>query len=130
MAHLILVRSMPRLLIPALLLMAATVLAQAPFVGPHGEPAKKVAIFAPKPDYPDSLKRKHLGGAGVFVAHVDTNTGTVSSVSIRTGTGVPALDEICKDTFMRWRFVPHVVQPNVVIPIRFTPPSRRYSGDE
>jgi TonB family protein len=115
---------------PVLLAISATVLAQAPLVGPHGEPVKKVAVYTPKPDYPDSLRRKHIGGRGVFVAHVDTSTGLVSSVSVRQSTGVPELDHICKDTFMRWRFIPHVVQPNVVIPIRFSPPSRRYSGDE
>jgi len=112
-----------RVLIPVLLATSATMLAQAPLVGPHGEPVKKVAVYTPKPDYPDSLRRKHIGGAGVFVAHVDTNTGIVSSVSIRKSTGVPALDEICKNTFMRWRFIPHVVEPKVVIPIRFDPSS-------
>jgi TonB family protein len=113
-----------RVLIPVLLATGATaVLAQAPVVGPRGEPAKKVAVYTPKPEYPDSLKRKHIGGAGVFVAHVDIDTGTVSSVSIRKSTGVPALDEICKNTFMRWRFIPRVVERKVVIPIRFVPPS-------
>jgi TonB family protein len=118
---LILVRSM-RAAIAFSFAIIATTFAQAPPVGPHGEPAKKVALFAPKPEYPESLRKQHKGGAGLFVLHVDTETGLVSSVTVRQSTGLPLLDDTCKKSLLRWRFKPHVVAPSVVIPIRFTPP--------
>src|SRR5438270_9680202 len=101
------------------LAITATTFAQAPPVGPHGEPAKKVALFAPKPDYPESLRKQHRGGAGVFVLHVNIETGLVSSVEAKQSTGIPLLDASCKSAFMRWRFKPHIVAPRVVIPISF-----------
>jgi TonB family protein len=105
------------------LAITTTTFAQAPPVGPHGEPAKKVTLFAPKPEYPESLRKQHKGGAGVFVLHVDTETGIVSSVSVRQSTGIPLLDDTCKKSFLRWRFKPQVVAPSAVIPVRFTPPA-------
>ena len=77
-------------------------------------------MYAPRPEYPESVRKQHKGGAGVFVLHVDTKTGLVSSVGTRQSTGVPLLDKSCKAAFARWRFKPHVVTPTVVIPIRFS----------
>ncbi len=110
---------MKRVLILTLFALTAVAFARPPLVGPHGEPEKEVAIYAPKPEYPDSLRSRHVGGAGVFVLHVNTETGLVSSVEAKQSTGVPLLDASCKSAFMRWRFKPHVVAPRVVIPISF-----------
>ena len=102
----------------------ATIFAKPPLVGPHGEPAKMVAVYAPKPDYPESLRKQHRGGAGVFVLHVNTKTGLVSLVETQQSTGIPLLDTGCKTAFMRWRFKPDVVAPKVIIPVRFNLDSR------
>lgn len=110
---------MTRILILTFFVVTGIALAKPPLVGPHGEPAKEVAIYAPKPEYPDSLRSRHVGGAGVFVLHVNTETGLVSSVEAKQSTGVRLLDASCKNAFMRWRFKPHVVAPRVVIPISF-----------
>ena len=118
-AELFLVRSMKRVIIPALFAMTAFAFAKPPLVGPHGEPAKEVAIYAPKPDYPELLRKQHRGGAGVFVLHVNTETGLVSSVEASKSTGIPLLDASCKAAFMRWRFKPHIVAPKVIIPVSF-----------
>jgi TonB family protein len=110
---------MKRIVTLTFFLLTAVAFAKPPLVGPHGEPAKEVAIYAPKPDYPESLRKRHLGGAGVFVLHVNTETGLVSSIEAKQSTGIPLLDASCKSAFMRWRFKPHIVAPRVVIPVSF-----------
>ena len=89
-----------------------------PFRGP-----KMVAVFAPRPVYPDSAKKHGIGGQGVFVMHVDVNTGVVRSVEIKQSTGVSLLDRCATDALRRWRFKTHIVAPKVVCPITFVPDS-------
>jgi TonB family protein len=108
-----------RMTVGLLIAITATALAQVPPVGPHGEPAKAIALYAPKPDYPESIRKQHKGGAGAFELHVDIETGLVSSVSTRQSTGVSLLDRTCKAAFLRWRFKPHIVN-RVRIPVSFT----------
>jgi hypothetical protein len=59
-----------RAFVVILLATVVTVIAQSP-VGPHGEPAKAIAVHAPKPTYPESLKKRGIGGHGDFVMHVE-----------------------------------------------------------
>lgn len=101
-------------------------LAQKPTATPIVERAKDVVLNAPRPEYPESVRKQHKGGAGIFVLHVDVDTGIVSSVSVKQSTGVALLDRTCKVTFSRWRFKPHRVAPKVVIPITFTTTGAQY----
>src|SRR4051812_13554380 len=113
---------MMRLLFPCLTIAAVLAASAAdPSLSkpPVHERAKALALNAPRPVYPASLRKRHVGGAGVFVLHVDLATGVVSSVSVQMSTGVSLLDRTCIDTFQKWRFRPHAVS-KVTIPIAFT----------
>ena len=97
-----------------------TVVGQAP-VGPHGELARTIAVRAPKPNYPESLKKRGIGGRGEFVMHVDTNTGVVTSVDVVKSTGVRALDDSCIHAFQDWRFKRNQAARIIRCPVRFDP---------
>jgi TonB family protein len=85
-------------------------------------PAKEFAIYAPRPEYPLSVRKQHKSGAGVFVLNLDSNTGNVTSVKVQKSTGVKELDESVVKTFSQWRFKPHLNFTKVNIPIAFTLP--------
>jgi TonB family protein len=78
------------------------------------------ALYAPTPTYPLSVRNQHKGGAGVFVLHMDKDTGLVKSVTIKQTTGVLQLDKSCKETFLRWRFPAHKVPREIIVPIAFS----------
>jgi TonB family protein len=80
--------------------------------------AKRVAIFAPKPEVPVEARARHLSGAGVCVVYVRPD-GTVSRADMLQSTGQPILDKASTDAFSRWRFIPGSVK-KVKIPIRYT----------
>jgi TonB family protein len=84
-------------------------------------PASAAIISAPRPNYPDSAKKHGIGGAGVFVLHVDRHAGVVSSVTVQKSTGSKLLDQSGIDCFRKWRFKPDVIGPKVVIPLKFVP---------
>ena len=65
-----------------------------------------VAIFAPKPDYPEYARAHHWVGAGWYVMNVDTDTGLVTSVEITQSAGHRILDRAAVNAFRRWRFQP------------------------
>jgi TonB family protein len=84
-------------------------------------PASAAIVNAPRPNYPDSAKKHGVGGAGVFVLHVDRHTGLVSSVSVQKSTGSSLLDQCGTDAFRKWRFKPDVIGPKIIIPLTFVP---------
>ena len=96
-------------------------IASKPSATPSIQAAKAIAIAAPRPQYPDSAKKHGIGGGGVFVLHVDTKTGIVSSVTVQKSTGVPLLDHCAIDAFQKWRFKSNAAGPKVIIPITFAP---------
>ena len=81
---------------------------------------KAVAIFAPKPDYPNYARDRHWVGTGCFVMHVDPKTGLVKYVEILQSTGHKMLDDEVVAAFGRWRFKPGVVAPKVASPVTFS----------
>ncbi len=87
-------------------------------VSPDGH-AKSRTLFSPKPEYPESVRKRGLGGKGEFLMHVDRPTGKVNSVDVAKSTGVPALDESCIRAFLQWRFVPKTAAPIIHCPVRF-----------
>jgi TonB family protein len=88
-------------------------------------PGVGAAINEPRPPYPEFARKHGFGGSGVFVLHVDVNTGRVRHVEIEQSTGVPLLDRSAVTTFERWKFRPHTVADKVRIPITFTPPQTK-----
>ena len=99
-----------------------TVVAQVP-VRPDDGRARAIAVYAPNPNYPQSLKKRGIGGRGDFDMHVNVKTGQVISVDVVKSTGVRALDESCINAFQQWRFVPTTVRL-VHCPVRVNPPGR------
>jgi TonB family protein len=85
--------------------------------------SKALAIHAPRPEYPLSVRKRRLGGQGEFIMHINRKTGIVRSVEIAKSTGVARLDQSCIDAFQRWTFIPDTVS-KVRCPIKFTPPQK------
>jgi len=81
---------------------------------------RAVAIFAPKPDYPQYARDRHWTGRGCFVMNVDTESGFVKSVEIIKSTGHKILDDEVIRTFGRWRFQPGKAAPRAKFPITFS----------
>jgi TonB family protein len=73
----------------------------------------------PTPPYPLAVRKQHKGGAGIFILHMNTETGLVKSVTTKQSTGIPLLDKSCKETFLKWRFPAHQVARTIVMPIAF-----------
>jgi TonB family protein len=109
-----------RALIAVLFATVVTAVGQAP-VESQGKPTKAIAIFAPKPKYPESLKKRGIGGQGEFVMHVEPKTGLVTSVDVVKSTGVRALDDSVVHAFREWRFERNKCAPVVRSPVRFDP---------
>jgi TonB family protein len=98
--------------------------------GQHTPPSSSVAavyardtVFNPKPQYPESLRKRGIGGQGEFLMHVDSKTGKVTSVDVLKSTGVPALDQSCVRAFGEWRFKRNHSPAKVRCPVRFNPKS-------
>jgi TonB family protein len=118
-AQLRLVRSMTRIAIVSALTLALTASADAQTPTPAivVRPAKDVAIYAPKPDYPLAARSRHLQGSGIFLLHVRPD-GTVEGVDVIKSTGHSELDQSGVAAFLKWRFRPGVNE--VEIPLEFT----------
>jgi hypothetical protein len=81
-----------------------------------------LAVYAPRPKIPLSVRKPGLNAYGVFVMYVDPATGIVRRVETEKSTGVPVLDKSCFEAFSRWRFRPGSAR-KVRCPIRFLRPS-------
>jgi TonB family protein len=88
-------------------------------VSPNGRIAART-LFNPKPEYPESLRKRGVGGQGEFLMHVDRITGKVTSVDVEKSTGVRVLDESCVRAFRQWRFVPNMSARVIHCPIKFS----------
>jgi TonB family protein len=80
--------------------------------------ARRLAMYAPRPEYPLVARQHHWTGAGVFQCNIRPN-GTVSSVKVLQSTGHDMLDQAGIAAFGQWRFKPGVLTV-VKIPLRFT----------
>jgi TonB family protein len=63
-------------------------------------------LSTPRPDKLPEAARLRLAGSGLFVMHVDTASGRVTSVVAAKSTGHPLLDSSAVRSFKRWRFRP------------------------
>lgn len=75
-----------------------------------------------RPDYPAEAQAQRLTGSGVFVLHVDSNTGLVRSVEVKQSTGHKILDDASVSAFSNLRFKAGTVS-RVKIPVTFTLPA-------
>jgi TonB family protein len=87
--------------------------------------AKALATYAPRPQYPYEARSRRITGRGVCVVEVDPGSGSVTSASMASGIGNPALDNAAISAFRRWRFKPGAVS-KVRIPITFTTTGAEY----
>ena len=92
-----------------------------PDVGPGG----RRPPFGIRPYCPRELRKRDIGGSGVYAMHVYVSTGIVRGVEIEQSTGVPELDRCAVEALKRWRFRPGSTVDKVRIPITFTPPARK-----
>jgi TonB family protein len=65
--------------------------------------AAKLAVRAPRPEYPLEARQRKIMGSGVVLVRVDA-AGGVTSVTMRQSTGSPILDHAASEAFKRWKF--------------------------
>jgi TonB family protein len=83
------------------------------------EGERVLAIYTPRPKYPSLPNGQRPEGTGVFVCHVDFETGLVRSVSVEKSTGFAILDNAAIESYRHWKFKPGTVR-RVKIPLTFT----------
>jgi TonB family protein len=81
--------------------------------------ARALAIYAPRPPYPELARANGLTGSGVVRVSVDPSSGVVAAVRMELSTGHIFLDDVALATFRKWRFRPGTVS-QVRIPITFS----------
>ncbi len=72
-----------------------------------------------RPPYPVEARRRGETGSGVYILHVNSKTGEVTSVTIQQSTRHEILDNAVVATCAHWRFKPHTVT-EVRLPITFS----------
>ena len=82
------------------------------------EQAARLAVFTPKPEFPEAMRRQRVRAKGVFALNVDAKTGQVTSIKIERRTGYQVLDVAALNALIKWRFKPHSVT-KVHIPVLF-----------
>ena len=82
------------------------------------EQAARLAVFTPKPDFPEAMRRKRLSAKGIFVLNINAKTGQVTSIKIERRTGYQLLDVAALNALIKWRFKPNAVT-KVRIPVIF-----------
>jgi TonB family protein len=95
---------------------SASFATQPPVVTP--EQAARLAVFAPKPQYPEAARLRRQEGKGVFLLNVNAKTGQVTSIKIEKRTGYQLLDVAALKALINWRFKPHSVT-KVHVPVTF-----------
>jgi TonB family protein len=79
--------------------------------------AEGIFIYAPRPDLTRLKQQQGVRGTGVFILHIDTRTGAVTSVDVQKSTGSAFLDQISAETFRKWRGIPGATAAKVRVPI-------------
>jgi protein TonB len=72
----------------------------------------------PRPNYPMPSKGERPQGKGIFIVNINSDTGWVTSVSVKKSTGYATLDKAAIDALRRWRFWTPSVS-SAEIPIEF-----------
>ena len=82
--------------------------------------AEGIFIYAPRPDLTRLRQQQGVKGTGIFVLHIDTRTGVVTSVDVQKSTGSAFLDQISAETFRKWRGIPGTTAAKVRVPIVYS----------
>jgi TonB family protein len=72
-----------------------------------------------RPDYPREARARRETGGGVFILHIDSNTGAVASITVQKSTGYRLLDAAALTSCIHWRFKPHTIT-EVRLPMTFS----------
>jgi len=83
------------------------------------EKARALAVYAPRPPYPELARAQGITGSGVVRVSVDPSSGVVTAARMQLSTGHKFLDDVALATFRKWRFRPGTVS-QVRIPITFS----------
>jgi TonB family protein len=75
-------------------------------------------VQMPEPYYPPELRRRHVTGSGIFRMYID-ESGRVTAVKVRKGTGHAELDTQAIRGLTRWRAKPGPHR-EIDMPITFT----------
>jgi TonB family protein len=78
-----------------------------------------VFVYTPPPDLAKLRQHQGVKGAGVFILHVDSKSGAVTSVDVQKSTGAAFLDQVAVETLQRWR-ARQGTNPTVRVPMSFT----------
>ena len=84
------------------------------------ETARKQIFFAPVPEYPYTMRSKHVEGKGVFELFFDYDSGNMREVRVVISTGSQMLDAAALSTFRKWKAKPHAVKAPILMPVAFT----------
>ena len=82
------------------------------------EKARALAVYAPRPPYPELARAQGITGSGVIIVTVDPSSGAVTTTRMQVSTGHRFLDDVALAAFRKWRFKPGSVS-KVRIPITF-----------
>jgi TonB family protein len=82
------------------------------------ERPRRLALYAPPPQYPSEARRKHIQGSGIFMLHVNRE-GLVTKVDVYRSTGSPILDNSAVSAMKQWRFYPANTPDLVPVPQDF-----------
>jgi TonB family protein len=83
------------------------------------EKARALAVYAPRPPYPELARAQGITGSGVVRVSVDPSSGVVTAARMQLSTGHSFLDDVALAAFRKWRFKPGTVS-QVRIPITFS----------
>jgi TonB family protein len=83
------------------------------------EKARALAVYAPRPPYPELARAQGITGSGVVRVSVDASSGVVTAAQMQLSTGHKFLDDVALAAFRKWRFRPGTVS-HVRIPITFS----------
>ena len=72
-----------------------------------------------RPDYPREARARHETGTGVYVLHIDRQTGVVKSITVEKSTGHKLLDAAALKALIYLQFKPHTVE-DVWFPMTFS----------
>lgn len=82
----------------------------------------RLAIEAPKPEYPNEARLHQQRGSGVFLLRTNIQSGRVTQVIVARTTGHKSLDEAAVNALRQWRFKPGALIHRDITKPRLTPP--------